>query len=99
MNYLTALDIVFLLVILLCAGDALRQLHPFTHPIRSIAFGLVTIGSFGWIGHDVEGNPIQWWALSLHTGFAIYAVLLFRARSMTRRKADGIPRHSFRRIA
>ncbi|PMQ04177.1 hypothetical protein DyAD56_15930 [Dyella sp. AD56] len=99
MNYLSVLDIVLLAVILLCAGDALRQLNPFHHPIRSVAFGLVTTGSFGWIGHNAEGFPVQWWALLLHAGFAIYALLLFVGRNPLGLRHVGTSRGSVRRVA
>ena len=81
MNVLNLLDIVLLSVILLCAGDAIRLLHAVDHPIRCTAFGLVTIGSFGWIVFDAQGGIVRWWALCLHAGFALYAVLLFAGRN------------------
>lgn len=81
MTFLTVLDVVLLSVILLCAGDALRQLHAFSQPFRCTAFGLVAVGAFGWITHDLQGAPIRWWGLALHAGFAIYAVLLFIGRN------------------
>ena len=81
MTFIIVLDIVLLLIILLCAGDALRQLHAFKQPFRCTAFGLVAIGSFGWIVHDIQGAPVKWWSLALHGGFAIYAVLLFVQRN------------------
>lgn len=81
MSFVNVIDIVMLSVILLCAGDAVRMLRAVDHPIRSTAFGLVTIGSFGWIVHDVDGGAVRWWALCLHAGFALYAVLLFAGRN------------------
>lgn len=81
MNLWNLLDIVLLVIILLCAGDALRQLDPLKHPVRSVAFGLVTIGSFGWITHDLGGASAPWWALVLHAGFAVYALILFAGRN------------------
>jgi hypothetical protein len=90
MSISNLLDMAFLSVIMLCAGDALRQLHALQHPIRSIAFGLVTIGSFGWIVHYVDGTPLPWWAfMALHAGFAIYAILLFVARNLLRKNDHG----------
>jgi|KBSMisStandDraft_5_1062788.scaffolds.fasta_scaffold431380_3 hypothetical protein len=38
MIFFTVLDIVLLVVILFCVGDALRQLHMFEWPIRCIVF-------------------------------------------------------------
>jgi hypothetical protein len=85
---LQVLDIVMLSTVLVCAFDALREVTPWKEPCRAVAFALVTIGSFGWIAYDLHGLPVYWWAFSLHTGFALYAVLLFRGRSMRRRHTD-----------
>lgn len=100
MSIVSVFDMVALAVILLCAGDALRQVSPKNQPVRALAFGLVTIGAFGWIAYDIHDLPIQWWAVSLHTGFAIYAVLLFQGRNrMWRKRHVDPPRRSVRRTA
>jgi len=91
MSIVSVFDIVVLAVILLCAGDALRQVRPRRQPARALAFGLVTIGSFGWIAYDVHGLSVQWWAICLHTGFAIYAVLLFQGRNPIGRNGHARP--------
>jgi hypothetical protein len=79
MTFIGLLDIAALVVILLCAGDALRTLSPFEQPVRAAAFSLVAIGSFGWIGIDLRQAP-SWWAVVMHVGFALYALILFNAR-------------------
>jgi hypothetical protein len=81
MTVLTLLDAALLLIILICAFDALRTSSIKREPVRSVAFTLICIGSFGWIRHDFEGAPVQWWAIALHGGFAIYAVWLFVLRN------------------
>jgi Ca2+/Na+ antiporter len=81
MSIVSVFDIIVLVVLLLCAGDAVLQVKATKEPIRETAFTLVTIGAFGWIAYDVQGLPVQWWAVFLHTGFAIYAVILFKSRN------------------
>lgn len=100
MTIVSVFDIVALGVILICAGEAVWQVKPRNEPIRATAFTLVTIGSFGWIAYDLHGLIVQWWAVSLHTGFAIYAVLLFRGRNpMWRKRHVDSSRGSIRRVA
>jgi hypothetical protein len=86
MSVLKLLDIIVLAVILTCAFDALRQVKPWNEPWRAVAFVLVSTGAFGWIAYDLDGMPVWWWSLCLHTGFAIYAVLLFNGRHPIWRK-------------
>lgn len=81
MTFLSIVDLIALGVILLCAGDALRVLHLFEQPVRSIAFLLVAIGAFGQALDVLHGYPVKGWAFALHSGFAIYAVLLFVLRN------------------
>lgn len=88
MMLMSLLDVALLTVILLCAGDVLRQLKPANEPLRAVAFTLVCIGAFGVIVHDLHGEPASGWALSLRLGFAIYALILFRERNLNRRKTD-----------
>jgi hypothetical protein len=81
MTLLSMLDSALLLVILVCAFEALRVANPWKDPVRSIAFALISVGSFGWIAWNLDGAAVRWWSLCLHGGFAIYAVLLFVLRN------------------
>jgi len=80
MNVSNLLDIVLLVTSLLCAGDALRQLDAMKHPIRSVAFALLAIASFGWLSDVIRGLPVPGWAFALHALLAIYAVAYFATR-------------------
>lgn len=81
MTLLSLLDCALLMVILVCAFDALRVANPWRDPFRSIAFALISVGSFGWIAWNLDGATVHWWSIALHGGFAIYAVLLFVLRN------------------
>jgi Ca2+/Na+ antiporter len=78
MSVLNWTDIAILMVILLLAFDALRLSQFFRHPLRTVAFVLVTIGAFGWITYNLHGDPVRWWAISMHAGFALYALRVFQ---------------------
>jgi hypothetical protein len=80
-NINSLLDVALLATTLLCACDALRQIHPRQQPLRALAFALVAIGALGWIDMLIRGGRASWFALALHGGFAIYSVIRLQARS------------------
>lgn len=80
-HLLNLFDTMLLAVITLIAYDALRQLHAFRHPARALCFVFMAIGSFGWIMFDTCDIIVPWWALMLHAGFAMHAVIRFHARN------------------
>ncbi len=80
-------DAALLSVVTFVAYDALRQLRPLRNPIRAICFSFIAVGAFGWIMVDTTGAPVPWWALMLHAGFAMHAVIRFVARSQEHRYA------------
>lgn len=87
MNWLSLFDIALLSVILACGFEVVRLLHPRTQPWLALTFVLITVGAFGWIDYDLRGNPVPWFAVVLHAGFALAAALvavLQRAASVVR---------------
>lgn len=80
-HLLNLFDTMLLAVITLIAYDALRQLHPLQHPARALCFMFIAIGAFGWIMFDTRDAIVPWWALMLHAGFAMHAVIRFHARN------------------
>lgn len=75
MSLLCFLDAAFLLVLLVCAIDVVRQTSPLRHPAHAIGFGAMSIGAAGWILQDLSGVVPSWYAIVFHGGLATYAAL------------------------
>jgi hypothetical protein len=75
MSILCYVDVGFLLTLLVCAIDVVRQTSPLKHPWHSIGFASMSIGAAGWILQDLTGIVPSWYAMALHGGLAIYAAL------------------------
>ena len=88
MNLLDLIDITVLTVILVCGFEMVRVLNPFQQPWKTIAFVLITVGSFGWINYDINGHAVAWYALMLHAGFAICALVVLYSQHARRRASD-----------
>jgi hypothetical protein len=70
-------DNVIMMIILLLAFDALRRVTFFGQPLQTVSFVLLCLGAFGQLMWNVGGARTHWWAISMHAGFAIYAVRVF----------------------
>lgn len=72
MNWLSAFDIIPLVVILLCAIDALRQLAGHRQPIRAVLLVLIAIGAFHRCTLILHGLNISGWSLVIDVLMAIW---------------------------
>lgn len=88
MNVLNLLDIAILSVVLVCGFDIVRLLNPMDAPWKTLAFVLITVGSFGWIGYAIEGQPEAWYVIVMHLGFAISSLVIVHNQHMRRRSTD-----------
>ncbi|MGC1550827.1 MAG: hypothetical protein WA777_20080 [Rhodanobacter sp.] len=85
---LDLIDITVLTVILVCGFEMVRVLNPFHQPWKTVAFVLITVGSFGWINYDITGHSVAWYALILHAGFATCALVVLHSQHAKRRASD-----------
>lgn len=88
MNFSSVMDIAVLLVILICSFEVVRVSNAARQPWQALAFVLITIGALGWIGYDLQGKPVQWFAWLLHAGFAIVSGMVMHAQHAHRRSTD-----------
>lgn len=83
-------DNVLLLTVLWYGIDSVREIRFWCKPYEALTFVFITIGSFGWIAHNIQGGIVHWYAMSLHAGIALYIILLYRYREhQLKRKSDG----------
>jgi ABC-type uncharacterized transport system permease subunit len=68
-------DTILLLIVILWSFDALRQAKPGQELFRSLSFMIIAIGAFGCIVSRMHDTPPSWYAVSMHLGIAMHAVL------------------------
>lgn len=71
MNWLSAFDILPLVVIVLCAVDHLRKVVAHKQPISTLLLIFIAISGFHWIAAKVHGQDTRWWELALDALIAV----------------------------
>lgn len=72
-SILMGLDAVLCILVVLAALEFLRAVHLFEHPVLSLSFYLVAIGSFGILMELVRGVQPSSGSVLLHLGVVLYA--------------------------
>lgn len=75
MSALVVLDVVLLVLALLAAGDALRQLQALHYPAHAAVLVLIVVGAFIDIVLAMHGRQVHGWAIAWHAGMAAAGVL------------------------
>lgn len=89
MILLILLDVFLLSIVMLWSGDEVRRLRIMASPLRMAMFFILAVLSAGWIARNVEGHPIQWWALALHAVLAVVALFFFGTHHPYERHSNG----------
>lgn len=78
-DFLTALDVILCLLILLAAVDVLRRTYILDAPVKCISCYLVSIGALGVILFRSEGGAPTGWTVAMHLGMVAFLFADWRA--------------------
>lgn len=70
---LGVIDAALCVLVALAACDYLRRIRPIDHPLLSIAFYCVAIGSFGSFVTAMQGQWVNPFGVMLHAGIVAFA--------------------------
>lgn len=75
MNWLSAFDVIPLAVIVLCAGDELRQVVARRQPLMALLLVFIAVGAFHMLATKLHGATTSWWQLLIDVILAVLFVL------------------------
>ena len=74
MNWLSAVDVIPLAVIVLCAIGELSQITARRRPLIAILPVVIAIGAFHMLATKIHGAPTAWWELLIDAVLAVLFV-------------------------